>query len=135
MRVGHVHGGGFVTNVDDRNAELRDDVPDGLDVTALQTEDARDAARRKEARDQLRRREQFSLGDHRDDGGRAAAPRGAAGLRHHALDPVDQILRRGFGIEDGPHAGRLQLRQVGFLNHPAAHDRDVVDFALRQQAA
>ena len=43
--VRHVNRRGLVANVDDADAELRGMVPDRLDMPALQTEDAVDAAR------------------------------------------------------------------------------------------
>jgi hypothetical protein len=36
--VGHVHGGALVAHVDDADVPLRQLIPDGLDVTALETE-------------------------------------------------------------------------------------------------
>src|SRR5579884_2023091 len=50
-----------------------------------------------------------------------------------ALDPVDQVLRRGFGVEDVADAEGLELRDVVFLDHAAADHDDVVDLALHQQ--
>ena len=49
--VRHVHRRDLVTNIDDADAELRGMIPDRLDVAALQTENAVDAARLEEARD------------------------------------------------------------------------------------
>src|SRR6185437_1222212 len=51
MGVRHVHGGAFVAHVDDADALTGDMVPDRLDVAALETEDAVDAARLQEFRD------------------------------------------------------------------------------------
>ena len=51
MGVRHVHGRAFVAHVDDADPEPRHVVPDRLDMTALQAEDAIDAARLEEARD------------------------------------------------------------------------------------
>ncbi len=49
MRVRHVHRGAFVAHVDDAHVQLRQLVPDRLDVAALQAEDAVDAAGDEEA--------------------------------------------------------------------------------------
>ena len=51
VRMRHVHGGAFVADIDDADAEPRDMVPDRLDMAALQAEDAVDAARLQKARD------------------------------------------------------------------------------------
>ena len=47
----HVDRRGLVANVDDTDAQLRGMVPNGLDVPALQTKNAIDAARLQEPRD------------------------------------------------------------------------------------
>ena len=44
VRLGHVHGGALVPDIDDTDAGLGREVPDRLDVAALETEDAIDAA-------------------------------------------------------------------------------------------
>ena len=44
MGVRHVHGGALVAHVDDADALTRDVIPDRLDMAALQSEDAVDAA-------------------------------------------------------------------------------------------
>ena len=53
FRVGvrHVNGGGFMTDVDDPDPKLRSVVPDRLDMSALQSEDAIDPALLEETRD------------------------------------------------------------------------------------
>ena len=53
VRVRHVHRRTFVAHVDDAHVQLREVVPDRLDVAALQAEDAVDAARDQETGDQL----------------------------------------------------------------------------------
>ena len=54
MRVRHVHGCAFIANVDDAHPPPSQVVPDGLDVTALETEYAVNAASAQEIHDQLR---------------------------------------------------------------------------------
>ena len=51
VRLGHVHGGAFVTHVDDTDAAAAEMVPDRLDVAALDAEDAVDATGDEEAGD------------------------------------------------------------------------------------
>lgn len=51
VRVRHVDGRAFVAHVDDANPEPRREIPDRLDVPALEAEDAIDAARHDKARD------------------------------------------------------------------------------------
>ncbi len=53
MRVRHVHGRALVAHIDDAHTELRQVVPDRLDVAALQAEDAIDAAGDEKARDEF----------------------------------------------------------------------------------
>ena len=53
MRMGHVHRGAFVANIDDANAELVQVVPDRLDMIPLQAEYAIDTACDEEAGDDL----------------------------------------------------------------------------------
>jgi hypothetical protein len=54
MGVRHMHRRALVAHVDDADAELRDMVPDWLDMTALQAEHAIDAAPLEETRDPRR---------------------------------------------------------------------------------
>ena len=54
MGMRHVYRGAFVRDIDDADALPRDVVPDRLDMTALQTENAVDSARFQEARDPRR---------------------------------------------------------------------------------
>ena len=51
MRVRHVNRGALIANVDDADALPGDVIPDRLDVAALQTENAIDAARFQEPGD------------------------------------------------------------------------------------
>ena len=51
MGMRHMNRGAFVPDIDDANAAPGDMIPDRLDVAALQTEDAIDAALREKARD------------------------------------------------------------------------------------
>ncbi len=53
MRMRHVHGGPFVAHVDDAHPALTQLVPDRLDMPALQSEYAIDAAGEQEIDDQF----------------------------------------------------------------------------------
>ena len=46
----HMHSGAFIANIDDADAGARDMIPDRLDVSALQPEDAIDAPTLEESR-------------------------------------------------------------------------------------
>jgi hypothetical protein len=50
----HVHGSSFIAHVDDADAVARDMIPNRLDVSALQSEDAVDTPALEESRNPCR---------------------------------------------------------------------------------
>ena len=98
MRVRHMDRGDFVADVDDLETERRGAIPDGLDVTALQTEDAADAAPLQKGRDEFRDRH----------------------IRHSSAPIGSNICRTVSGATSSSRAGEPGRRPI-FIDDRGAH--------------